>query len=152
MDHPPGCCMRRSAYNMVLHKFGDRLYDGLVSTITAHLQNIASQIDSSQNEQFLADLNQRWNEHNKSMQMIRDILMVCSPPGHLTKTNTPTHMHTHTHPPIHTHSHPTCTHTTRTHAHIQLSHTQHTHTHTHTRARAHTHTHTHTHTIPKHHL
>uniref|UniRef100_A0A7S1SLI1 Cullin family profile domain-containing protein n=1 Tax=Tetraselmis chuii TaxID=63592 RepID=A0A7S1SLI1_9CHLO len=60
---------------MVLHKFGDRLYDGLVSTITAHLQNIASQIDSSQNEQFLADLNQRWNEHNKSMQMIRDILM-----------------------------------------------------------------------------
>jgi len=65
----------RSAYNMVLHKFGDRLYSGLVSTITGHLHKIAAEVDASQDEQFLAELNQRWNDHNKSMQMIRDILM-----------------------------------------------------------------------------
>ena len=28
----------RNAYNMVLHKFGDKLYQGLVDTITKHLQ------------------------------------------------------------------------------------------------------------------
>ena len=61
---------------MVLHKFGDRLYDGLVATINQHLQEVARRIDSTQNEQFLQEINQRWNDHNKSMQMIRDILMV----------------------------------------------------------------------------
>lgn len=61
---------------MVLHKFGDRLYNGLVSTITRHLQAVAVGIESTQDEQFLQEINQRWNDHNKSMQMIRDILMV----------------------------------------------------------------------------
>ena len=66
----------RSAYNMVLHKFGDRLYEGLVSTITKHLRTVAANIDSVQSEGFLQELAARWGDHNKSMQMIRDILMV----------------------------------------------------------------------------
>lgn len=66
----------RNAYNMVLHRFGDRLYSGLITTFSGHLQTIASEIESSQGESFLKELRQRWEEHLKSTQMIRDILMV----------------------------------------------------------------------------
>ncbi|GMH33867.1 hypothetical protein BSKO_01701 [Bryopsis sp. KO-2023] len=65
----------RNAYNMVLHRFGDRLYAGLISTLTGHLQNIAAVVESTQGESFLKELKQRWEEHLKSTQMIRDILM-----------------------------------------------------------------------------
>ncbi|KAK9814178.1 hypothetical protein WJX72_001668 [[Myrmecia] bisecta] len=65
----------RNAYNMVINKFGDRLYNGLVETITAHLRSIAAKIEATQGESFLRELKLRWDLHNKSMQMIRDILM-----------------------------------------------------------------------------
>mmetsp|Transcript_24421 Transcript_24421/g.53296 ORF Transcript_24421/g.53296 Transcript_24421/m.53296 type:complete len:740 (-) Transcript_24421:186-2405(-) len=65
----------RNAYNMVLHRFGDRLYNGLVDTITKHLQEIATLIEATQGSPFLEELNKRWLDHNKSMKMIRDILM-----------------------------------------------------------------------------
>lgn len=62
---------------MVINKFGDRLYTGLQDTIRAHLQGISQRIDEAQGEGFLRELKLRWGNHNKSMQMIRDILMVC---------------------------------------------------------------------------
>lgn len=65
----------RNAYNMVLHKFGDRLYSGLVATMTAHLKEIAKSIEAAQGGSFLEELNRKWNDHNKALQMIRDILM-----------------------------------------------------------------------------
>ncbi|XP_049385432.1 cullin-3A-like [Solanum stenotomum] len=65
----------RNAYNMVLHKFGEKLYSGLVSTMTAHLKEIAKHIESTQGGLFLEELNRIWAEHNKALQMIRDILM-----------------------------------------------------------------------------
>ena len=34
----------RNAYNMVINKFGDRLYSGLVETETAHLRGIAAKV------------------------------------------------------------------------------------------------------------
>ena len=34
----------RNAYNMVLHKFGDKLYQGLSDTITAHLRTVADHV------------------------------------------------------------------------------------------------------------
>ena len=61
---------------MVINKFGDRLYTGLVTTITAHLAYIAAGVEEAQGESFLRELKTRWDNHNKSMQMIRDILMV----------------------------------------------------------------------------
>ena len=61
---------------MVINKFGDRLYAGLVDTITQHLTKIAAGIEATQGESFLRELKLRWDHHNKSMQMIRDILMV----------------------------------------------------------------------------
>lgn len=60
---------------MVLHKYGEKLYSGLVTTLTAHLKEISIHIESNQGDSFLEELNQKWEEHNKALQMIRDILM-----------------------------------------------------------------------------
>ncbi|RDX62284.1 Cullin-3A, partial [Mucuna pruriens] len=65
----------RNAYNMVLHKFGEKLYTGLVTTMTSHLREISQSIESAQGEIFLEELNRKWVDHNKALQMIRDILM-----------------------------------------------------------------------------
>ncbi|KAI3793995.1 hypothetical protein L1987_36619 [Smallanthus sonchifolius] len=65
----------RNAYNMVLHKFGEKLYSGLVSTMTVHLKEIAASVEASQGPLFLEELNRKWMENNKALQMIRDILM-----------------------------------------------------------------------------
>ena len=76
---------------MVLHKYGDRLYQGLIRTLTTHLQVISAKIEATQGVPFLKDMKKRWDEHNKSTQMIRDILMVRThPPSHQ-----PTHSSTH---------------------------------------------------------
>ena len=61
---------------MVINKFGDQLYNGLEDTIIKHLQLIEKKVEEAQGESFLRELKLRWDHHNKSMQMIRDILMV----------------------------------------------------------------------------
>ncbi|KAH7683890.1 cullin 3 protein [Dioscorea alata] len=65
----------RNAYNMVLHKYGEKLYSGLVATMTSHLKEISRSIEAAQGGLFLEELNRKWEEHNKALQMIRDILM-----------------------------------------------------------------------------
>ncbi|XP_022750655.1 cullin-3B-like isoform X2 [Durio zibethinus] len=65
----------RNAYNMVLQKFGEKLYSGVVTTMTSHLKEICSSIEAAQGGLFLEELNKKWAEHNKALQMIRDILM-----------------------------------------------------------------------------
>lgn len=60
---------------MVLHKFGEKLYSGLVTTMTHHLKEISKAIEAAQGELFLVELNRKWADHNKALQMIRDILM-----------------------------------------------------------------------------
>ncbi|XWS34082.1 hypothetical protein CRYUN_Cryun21dG0008600 [Craigia yunnanensis] len=65
----------RNAYNMVLHKFGEKLYSGLVTTMSGHLKEISKSIEAAQGDLFLEELNRKWNDHNKALQMIRDILM-----------------------------------------------------------------------------
>uniref|UniRef100_A0A0C9RUF0 TSA: Wollemia nobilis Ref_Wollemi_Transcript_12563_1633 transcribed RNA sequence n=1 Tax=Wollemia nobilis TaxID=56998 RepID=A0A0C9RUF0_9CONI len=65
----------RNAYNMVLHKFGEKLYSGLVITMTGHLRDIGKAIENAQGSLFLEELNRKWVDHNKALQMIRDILM-----------------------------------------------------------------------------
>lgn len=66
---------------MVINKFGERLYMGLENVIEQHLSTIARKIDAAQGESFLRELKLRWEHHNKSMQMIRDILMVSQSSG-----------------------------------------------------------------------
>ena len=70
----------RNAYNMVINKCGDRLYSGLVAKTSSHLATVAARIEAAQGDTFLSELRSCWNVHIKSMQMIRDILMVRSRP------------------------------------------------------------------------
>lgn len=65
----------RNAYNMVLHKFGEKLYTGFIATMTSHLKEKSKLIEAAQGGSFLEELNKKWNEHNKALEMIRDILM-----------------------------------------------------------------------------
>lgn len=65
----------RNAYNMVLHKYGEKLYAGLVTTMAWHLKEMSRSIEAAQGGLFLEELNRKWADHNKALQMIRDILM-----------------------------------------------------------------------------
>ncbi|KAK9064550.1 hypothetical protein SSX86_015932 [Deinandra increscens subsp. villosa] len=65
----------RNAYNMVLHKYGEKLYTGLVTTMTSHLVTMSRRIENAHREMFLEELNNNWADQNKALQMIRDILM-----------------------------------------------------------------------------
>lgn len=44
-------------------------------TMTYHLNEISKSIEAAQGEIFLEELNRKWADHNKALQMIRDILM-----------------------------------------------------------------------------
>lgn len=61
---------------MVVNKYGERLYTGLVDTETSHLKTIAKRIEEAQGESLLRVLRSEWENHNKSVAMIKDILMV----------------------------------------------------------------------------
>ena len=60
---------------MVLHKFGDRLYQGLQEVVDQHLTTVARAVSTAPDHNFLTSLNEAWSEHDRSMIMIRDILM-----------------------------------------------------------------------------
>jgi hypothetical protein len=97
------CLTRSNAYNMVLHKYGDKLYNGLRDVVFEHLRAVANRIISCNDENFLEELNVAWKDHKISMLMIRDILMymVCVAPR-LAKSFT--HTHSLTHSLTHSHS------------------------------------------------
>jgi len=61
---------------MVLHKYGDRLYNGVAQVLTRQLRAVAARVEAAHGESFLKELKARWDDHIKSTQMIRDILMV----------------------------------------------------------------------------
>merc|ERR1711892_1353039 len=66
----------RTAYTMVLHKHGERLYSGLKEVVTNHLESkVRHDVLQALNNNFLQTLNAAWNDHQTSMVMIRDILM-----------------------------------------------------------------------------
>lgn len=65
----------RTAYNMVLHKHGPKLYDKLTENLKGHLKEMCRSVEAAQGGLFLEELQRRWADHNKALQMIRDILM-----------------------------------------------------------------------------
>eukprot|EP00696_Hemimastix_kukwesjijk_P010326 gnl/Hemi2/23020_TR7706_c0_g1_i2.p1 gnl/Hemi2/23020_TR7706_c0_g1~~gnl/Hemi2/23020_TR7706_c0_g1_i2.p1 ORF type:complete len:741 (+),score=278.60 gnl/Hemi2/23020_TR7706_c0_g1_i2:89-2311(+) len=65
----------RNAYNMVLHKYGEILYNGLTGCIRDHLDSIARIVEDQLDDTFLSEMNKRWSFHKTSLVMIRDILM-----------------------------------------------------------------------------
>lgn len=60
---------------MVLHKYGDMLYEGLRQEVNEHLCWVAQSIIQASDHNFLTVLNEAWKDHEVSMIMIRDILM-----------------------------------------------------------------------------
>lgn len=74
--NPHTAYLPRNAYNMVLHKYGELLYSGLKTTLTQQLRRIADHVQDHEGERFLLKLKERWDLHSKSIQMVRDILMV----------------------------------------------------------------------------
>lgn len=81
----------RNAYNMVLHKHGEKLYSGLVQTMSGHLKVMAKSIEVAQGDLFLEELNRKWGDHNKALQMIRDILMYMDRTFVTSNRKTPVH-------------------------------------------------------------
>nr|CAB3480135.1 unnamed protein product [Digitaria exilis] len=65
----------RTAYNMVLHKFGPKLYEKLTENMKEHLEEMRTCVEAAQGGLFLEELERKWNDHNKALTMIRDILM-----------------------------------------------------------------------------
>lgn len=58
----------RNAYTMVLHKHGDKLYEGLRVVVSDHLEHkIRTDVLHSLNNNFLQTLNVNWNDHQTSM-------------------------------------------------------------------------------------
>ena len=65
----------RHAFNMVLHKFGEQLYSGLVMTMTSYLSEISKVIQDVQGELLMEELNRKWADYRKALEMIRDVMM-----------------------------------------------------------------------------
>ena len=65
----------RYAYNMVLHKLGDMLYNGLAETLRAHLAGVASAAAAAPAAGLLAELGAQWHWFSLSLVSVRDILM-----------------------------------------------------------------------------
>ncbi|RLN72917.1 hypothetical protein BBJ28_00016468 [Nothophytophthora sp. Chile5] len=65
----------RNSYNLVLHKHGDLLYNGVVGVITEHLEQAALTVAAVSDDMMLVALNDQWLDHQVVMTMVRDILM-----------------------------------------------------------------------------
>ena len=66
----------RNAYTLVLHKQGEKLYNGMKEVVSDHLvSKVRQDILASLHNNFLHEINLAWIDHQFSMIMIRDILM-----------------------------------------------------------------------------
>lgn len=65
----------RFAYNMVLHKHGKYLYEGLANLLSEHLSDVAVIINSSTHANFLSELRKQWAWFEISLGHVRDVLM-----------------------------------------------------------------------------
>jgi len=65
----------RNAYNLVLHKYGELLYNGVHKVVTDHLRLVARSVIESPDHGLLEELKTQWDDHKTTMVMIRDILM-----------------------------------------------------------------------------
>ena len=65
----------RNAYNLVLHKHGELLYNGVKKSIQTHLAAVAGRTAVSPDDTLLQELSLRWGDHQVTMVMIRDIMM-----------------------------------------------------------------------------
>jgi cullin 3 len=65
----------RNAYNLVLHKYGELLYNGVQGVVGDHLKGVAHSCVDCADDRLLEELKKQWDDHKTTMVMIRDILM-----------------------------------------------------------------------------
>ncbi|CAL1133607.1 unnamed protein product [Cladocopium goreaui] len=65
----------RNAYNLVLHKYGELLYNGVQGVVADHLKGVAQSCIECPDDRLLDELKKQWDDHKTTMVMIRDILM-----------------------------------------------------------------------------
>eukprot|EP00931_Biecheleriopsis_adriatica_P030370 TRINITY_DN17902_c0_g1_i1.p1 TRINITY_DN17902_c0_g1~~TRINITY_DN17902_c0_g1_i1.p1 ORF type:complete len:787 (+),score=219.46 TRINITY_DN17902_c0_g1_i1:64-2424(+) len=65
----------RNAYTLVLHKYGELLYNGVQGVVADHLVHVAQNCIDCPDECLLEELKKQWDDHKQTMVMIRDILM-----------------------------------------------------------------------------
>lgn len=65
----------RNAYNLVLHKYGELLYNGVQGVVAEHLKGVATSCVECPDDRLLDELKKQWDDHKTTMVMIRDILM-----------------------------------------------------------------------------
>lgn len=64
-----------SGYQIVLHKHGEMLYNGVKQTLSNYIQGVREKIMECTDEVFLRQLLAQWEKHRTSVSMVRDILM-----------------------------------------------------------------------------
>lgn len=57
----------RNAYNLVLHKHGTLLYEGVTEKINSHLTEIAERLSNVPSNSLLEELSTTWTEHEVRM-------------------------------------------------------------------------------------
>lgn len=69
--------LRASEVLIQLHLKHEAMPCWFCRVLKLQLCEMANRIEATQGVPFLKELKKRWDDHNKSTQMIRDILMVC---------------------------------------------------------------------------
>jgi len=64
-----------SGYQIVLHKHGELLYNGVKKALSDYIKGVREKIMKCTDEVFLKDLLAQWEKHRTSVSMVRDILM-----------------------------------------------------------------------------
>lgn len=65
----------RNGYNLVLHKHGEMLYNGVAGTVRHHLMTTVNEVSATPNENLMRSTAIAWGEHKVTMGMVADILM-----------------------------------------------------------------------------
>ena len=60
----------RTAYNLVLHKHGERLYRGVQEILLTHIRELGAGVAKAPNQTLLQELYSTWDDHNVTMVMI----------------------------------------------------------------------------------
>ena len=53
----------RNAYNLVLHKHGTLLYEGVSEKLTTHLLDTVKRLSETPDPKLLEDMSNTWSEH-----------------------------------------------------------------------------------------
>jgi cullin 3 len=62
----------RNAYNLVLHKHGEILYQGVSDCVSRHLAEVADAVQAVPDSTLLAAVSKVWSDHQLKMTMVRD--------------------------------------------------------------------------------